>query len=383
MEMKNIKIVGVMDEDPFHYQTWSGSSRYFFNALQGENILLNAISASPSKVHYRIAQILAYSLKRNTWKMKYHLSRYLFNQMTKTAERQMSPYASNFNVILQVGAWYNFTNVAQFQNKLFCSYHDGNLAMQLARPDSVVDKEQHHIVQALEYEQNLYNKLDVIFTMSEWLRRSFITDFHCDPSKVKAVGAGINLDTTGYVSQKEYSSPNVLFVGIDFERKGGLLLLEAFKYVRAEIKNAKLTIIGPELKNLPSYVTCLGRISKKTKEGLAKLQDEYSKASVFVLPSLYEPFGVAFVEAMAHKLPCIGTATCAMPEIISHGVSGYIVPVNDSRALADNMITLLKNSGMAKKFGEEGCKKYIEKYNWECVAKAIKNALEELSTKNA
>lgn len=75
----------------------------------------------------------------------------------------------------------------------------------------------------------------------------------------------------------------------------------------------------------------------------AKLAAYFRDLSFFVLPSLLEPVGTVFVDAFAFKNPCIGTDICAMSEIIDEGNGGYLVPLNDSKALAASMIMILKD----------------------------------------
>jgi glycosyltransferase involved in cell wall biosynthesis len=173
------------------------------------------------------------------------------------------------------------------------------------------------------------------------------------------------------ISERDEDENRVLFVGIAFERKGGKYLLEAFTQVRKEIRNAKLTIIGPKLDRLPEGVECLNYISKFTKQGIDTLLGEYVSSSVFVLPSLYEPFGIAFLEAMAHRLPCVGTNVCAMPEIIDHGVNGFLVPPRDSRSLANCIIGLLKDRKARKEMGDNAYTKYMNNYTWDQVIKKM------------
>ena len=105
--------------------------------------------------------------------------------------------------------------------------------------------------------------------------------------------------------------------------------------------------------------------------------DEYSKATVFVMPSIYEPFGIVFAEAMAHKLPCIGTNNCAMPEIISENKSGFLVPVEDSHILAKRIIEILKTPELAEEMGIYGYEKYRQNFTWGRVAEKIETRIRE------
>ena len=203
------------------------------------------------------------------------------------------------------------------------------------------------------------------------VQSSFVSDFGIDTKKVFPVGAGINLSRILNVEGKAYDNPRILFVGKDFKRKGGEDLMNAFKLVRKEIENAELTIIGPHLGEVPKGVRSLGEISKLTSNGLDQLLNEYKRASVFVLPSLYEPFGIVFAEAMAHRLPCIGTRLCAMPEIIQNGETGFLVPPNDPKALAEKIVLLLKNPEQCRELGNKGYQHYAKNYTWQAVAMQI------------
>ena len=373
--MNNLSLVGVINEDPFDPLTWSGSSRFFFRALKEEGVLVDAISADPGGLCKGIAQIMSFSPKLNEWKRKYHLSTYLFKQMSKRAAKKLMAIQEGFDAILQVGAWYDLLDCKHLQDKFFFSYHDGNLATQLKRPDVSFDLDARYIQKALDFEKRLYNGLDLIFAMSEWLRTSFVEDFGCDPDKVVAVGAGVNLKHIPEIPSKDYSKKNILFIGVDFERKGGRIILDAYKIVKKEIPDATLTIIGPHINNLPDGAVSLGRIMKNNPKGEKKLHQAYLEATIFVMPSFYEPFGIVFGEAMAHKLPCIGTDTCAMPEIIDNGKSGFIVPPGNSKILGNRIIDLFRNEKELQRFGEAGYRKYLDNYTWKRVSQKIANAI--------
>jgi len=370
-KMDDIKAIGIMDEPPFDPLTWSGSSKHLFEAFKGHGVLVDAVSAEANSVSTRLSQLMSFHPNITEWKRRYHLNTFLFNQMSRAVKTQLRQRSEEFNTLIQVGAWYNFSTYDFMKDKILCSYHDGNLAAQIKRTDSRYHLKTGYVRRAFEFEKSVYHGMDLIFPMSEWLRKLFIEDFECDPEKVVSVGAGINLEYVPEIMDKDYSRPNILFIGIDFERKGGKTLLDAFKAVKKEIPEAKLTIIGPELSGLPDGVISFGRIKKTTPDGERRLHDAYLDASLFVMPSHYEPFGIVFAEAMAHKLPCIGTDTCAMPEIIDEGKTGFIVPVDDSRSLAARIIELLKDKKLCEQFGVAGYDKYCAQYTWDRVTHKI------------
>lgn len=372
-----MRIIGVAEEDPLHHKTWSGSSAYFFSALKATGCLVDTVSAQPTPFITRLYQAKNFHPALQSWRFKYHLDVDFYSQMTRVANSRLDALQSNsYDTILQIGALFDLT---RRPGKHTVSYHDGNLASRLNSPYGYPSINQTILDRALKHERQLYQNLDHIFTMSKWLADSFVRDFGVKAAKLTAIGAGINLPHVREIVNKSYDSPNMLFIGKEFERKGGKFLFEAFSQVRQEIPGATLTVIGPELSDLPSGVSCLKYVSKQATGGLSALLDEYARASIFVMPSLYEPFGIVFAEAMAHRLPCIGTRICAMPEIIEDGRTGLLVPPKDSQSLATAMLTLLKSPDMCAQFGAAGYNKYLAQYTWGSVAGKCVDTLKGLS----
>jgi glycosyltransferase involved in cell wall biosynthesis len=362
-----------MDADPFHPATWSGSSRHLFEALRTRGVLAGAVAAQTSRSTQFVHKVLAVQPSVTKWRFKYHLSLRHYRRMTAVARRALLAFTdASYDVILQVGAWYDLTGVT---GKPVASYHDGNLATLLSSPYGHPQISRRVIERTLQYERELYGRIDVILPMSRWLADSFIRDNGVDPRKIVPVGAGVNLPRIQEVGSRDHREPRILFVGRDFERKGGKVLLEAFRQVRHAVPEAELTLIGPTLASAPAGVRCLGYLSKNSDGGLNQLLSEYARATVFVLPSLYEPYGIAFAEAMAHRLPCVGTNICAMPEIIEHGETGFVVPPGDANQLARSLIALLTDPEGARQMGQKGFEKYEREHTWETVAQRMCDAI--------
>lgn len=371
--MRDFKLVGIIDEDPFATHTWSGISPYLFGALQGHGVLHAALSAQPSNLTRLLYKALSVQPSTDRWRFRYHLNLGYYRRMTAAARRHVAALdATKYEVILQIGAWYDMTG---WSGKKVVSYHDGNLATLLASPYGYPPIPKRHTRAALDYERQLYSRLDLIMPMSQWLADSFVRDNGVSANKVVPVGAGVNLPRVRPVEGKDYSAPRILFVGKGFERKGGPVLLRAFARVRREIPAAELTIIGAELPDAPEGVRCLGFVSKSDPAGLEQLLSEYERATVFTMPSLYEPYGIVFAEAMAHRLPCIGTDICAMPEIIRHGETGYVVPVRDEVALARRLIELLRDPLACEQMGNCGYAKYTREHTWNAVTQRMCDAI--------
>jgi glycosyltransferase involved in cell wall biosynthesis len=114
---------------------------------------------------------------------------------------------------------------------------------------------------------------------------------------------------------------------------------------------------------------------------LAELTEQFQKASVFCLPTQLEPFGVALVEAMLHKLPVVATQVGAIPEIVQHGSTGDLVPPGDVGALAETLIRLLKDPERCRNYGEAGYQRASAVYSWQRVGERIRHAVMPLIAK--
>jgi glycosyltransferase involved in cell wall biosynthesis len=179
------------------------------------------------------------------------------------------------------------------------------------------------------------------------------------------------------VPERDFSPPRLLFVGKgDFAGKGGPDLLAAFEAVRAAHPDAELWIVGQQAASAPPPgVRFMGRILRNTPEGEAEIDRLYREATLFVMPSRYEAFGIVFLEAMAYGLPCVASATCAMPEIVADGESGWVVPHGDTARLSEALLALAGDSDAARTMGAAGRRRLEERYTWDAVAGRIVEAV--------
>jgi len=219
-------------------------------------------------------------------------------------------------------------------------------------------------------ERGMYHNATGVFTRSMNIRQSLLQDYGCPPEKVQCVYSGGNLRPTDE-SQRDYQAKRILFVGADWERKGGPELVEAFRIVRQAHPDAKLVIVGSQPRiNLPGCEV-LGPLP------LSAIQPHYEEASIFCLPTHREPFGLAFIEAMAFKLPVVATRIGAIPEFVVEGESGYLVEPGDAEGLAGALARLLEAPDLCRRFGERGYRLTQERYNWENVGKLVRKAVLE------
>lgn len=216
----------------------------------------------------------------------------------------------------------------------------------------------------LALERALYAGATRVFTRSGNVSRTLLTRYGCPAERVVCVGAGSNARVPDAPADRSGTDDvvRILFVGVDWERKGGPELVEAFRRVHARHPEARLRIVGTRPSVDAPGVEVVGRCPVDV------VHDHYAASSIFCLPSRREPFGVAYVEALHHGLPVVGTRIGAVPELVEDGAHGFLVDVGDVDALADRLERLVADAALRRSMGERARRRARERYTWESVA---------------
>ena len=354
-----LRFVGLTLGDPFSPSSRSGVNYNVFSRLKQKSDLVDVFDLDLQGARKAWLALASFSPDRRRWGNKLHQSPRAFRARTCTAEWKLRDLGARYDLIYQDGAMFL---PGQDTRAPFVTYHDSNVVLSSQGGEWAQGAHYRgkNLRETIAQENLVYQRASLIFAMSDWLKRSLIRDFGVAPEKIVTTYAGTNLRSEPF--EKRYDGRTILFVGNDFERKGGPVLLEAFKAVKKEVRDARLIVVGPDLDIRQDGVEVKGRVPDATE--LAKF---FREASLFVLPSAFEPFGIVFVEAFAFKNPCIGTNICAMPEIIEEGKGGFLVPRNDSAALADRILLLLKDEDLSRKMGHYGYEKVRKIFNWDTV----------------
>ncbi len=224
----------------------------------------------------------------------------------------------------------------------------------------------------IELEKQIYQNATLIFIRSSNVRRSLVEDYGCPPDKTVLVYAGSNARVSTVKTKNiDYTQPAILFVGLDWRRKGGPDLLEAFRQVQEKIPRAKLIIVGAEPDLQVPGCEVVGKIPPE------ELDKYYQEASLFCLPTYREPFGVVFIEAMSARLPIVATRVGAIPDFVEQGRNGFMVEPGDIQGLAQALLRLLQNPELCRSFGEHSFELTRNRYSWKVVGTKIRKSIHE------
>jgi glycogen synthase len=232
-----------------------------------------------------------------------------------------------------------------------------------------------------------------VVATSGYMANEIMNIFQVPHDKLAVIPNGIdtkpfdNLEGTDLSDvRSRYALPSeriIFSVGRIVDEKGFQVLADAAPYVLNAVPEAKFIVAGtgPSAESLRARIRenalggkfyYAGFVADGDRDGLLRLSD------VAVFPSLYEPFGIVALEAMAAKAPVVVSNVGGLAEVVHHGETGILVYPNDPRSLAWGIIHTLQHPYWAHNRAEQAYQVVVEKYNWQVIAKATVEMYEKV-----
>lgn len=221
----------------------------------------------------------------------------------------------------------------------------------------------------IDCERDVYRHASACFVRSRHVADSLEADYGFGPERIHFAYAGPNVDAPRARMARPDESSDIVFVGVDWERKGGPVLVEAFGRVHQEFPDATLTVVGCQPRE-EAGMRVVGRVP------LEDVAQYLSSGGIFCLPTRVEPFGIAVIEAMTRGLPVVATNVGAIPDIVEDGESGILVPPDDVEALASALSTLLASPTARRRAGQRAREIADERFTWQAVIGRVSPVLE-------
>jgi glycosyltransferase involved in cell wall biosynthesis len=221
----------------------------------------------------------------------------------------------------------------------------------------------------------------VIFS-SKWATDEARRLYGVGPEKVCAQPMGANWTPTEsseelaqIIQSRDQDELRLLFVGKDWERKGGPLTLEVVRTLRSERSNVRLHIVGgnPDIPaDLQDIVTVHGLLRRGDSIESEKLRQLFLTSHFLIVPTLAECFGVVFAEAHAFCLPAVSRNIHAVPSIIQDGKTGLVLGKNDPvSTYVERILTVAKDRETYLKMAFAARARYEAHLNWQSFAETI------------
>ena len=369
-EKKKSQVIGVAFGRPLAYKTFSGYSRHLFLKLQDLGALLETISTKQIRPRDFLDGCANFTPLRDLKRPKLNVH-WVWNPLTiYRLSQRLQRHLMRFDEaipVLQVGTHVYPLNT---NRKFYCvtdmtvkqAVDEGQFQMDQLQPEERRE--------AINVQKKMFDSYEKIFVLCEWTWKSVVNDYNQSPEKVIVVGAGPNMPQFE-PSGKKYHRKQILFVGYDWIRKGGPLLLDAFRLVRKEIPNVTLNIVGCKPKISEKGVNIIGPLDKSTRLGRTMLKRLYQEGTCFCILPEFDPFPNVLIEAQVTGTPVVSIACGSRPEVVKDGVTGILLKRRDSREVAAALLKILSDANLAREMGLAGQKFVLEKFSWKNVTEKI------------
>ena len=261
---------------------------------------------------------------------------------------------------------------------------------------------------SLWVEKTALEMADAVIAVSGETKRDIERLFNVDPARVRVIHNGIDLDQYRKVDSiaalKRYgidpNKPYLLFVGRITRQKGFQHLIRAIQFMDRDFQIV-LCAAAPDTPGMAEEMKNAVERAKAQRRGIIWIDEMvdqktacelYSQAAIFICPSIYEPFGIINLEAMACETAVVASAVGGIKEVVVDGETGFLIPLdrlNESpfeatnpekfaRDLAARVNELMKNPQLRERFGKAGRKRAEENFSWSTIAAKTKALYETL-----
>jgi starch synthase len=262
---------------------------------------------------------------------------------------------------------------------------------------------------SLWVEKTALEMADAIIAVSGETKRDIEQLFNVDPARVRVIHNGIDLDQYRKVDSiaalKRYgidpNKPYLLFVGRITRQKGFQHLIRAIQFTDRDFQIV-FCAAAPDTPGMAEEMKNAVERAQAQRSGIIWIDEMvdqqtacelYSHAAVFICPSIYEPFGIINLEAMACETAVVASAVGGIKEVVVDGETGFLVPLDQTnespfeatnpekfaRDLAARVNELMRNPQLRERFGKAGRRRAEEKFSWFAIARKTKALYETLT----
>ncbi|MDZ4132332.1 MAG: glycosyltransferase family 4 protein [Dethiobacteria bacterium] len=219
-------------------------------------------------------------------------------------------------------------------------------------------------------QERVIRRLDGLVTVSQAAREANARSFRIPEENIKVIYNGVDTLIFRPLNRKRAANRLLLVTNTEDRKKGVIYLFQAMCSLPPEVtltvvddvKKRNYAYILRQEMGLEDRVTFTGRLSTED------LVEQYNTASVVIVPSVYEGFGLPAAEASACAAPVIASSGGALPEVVADGESGLLVPPMDPDALAEAIRNLLADPDLRERLGRNGRERVQRLFTWEKAA---------------
>ena len=318
--MKNI--IFLSDKDTSDVQAWSGINYHLIQTISKKFKLIDIGKIKISFIFKIYFQLCKYFYKY-IFKKNYLYQRTYFYDLVSSKNIQRKKIV-NFSKTVPILTTSSMLAkcIGNIENNIYI-YIDATYHQMIDYYPEFTNIPKKNIEYGISQELLAFKRAHKIFVASNWTKKSIEKDYGISKEIIEVVGLSSNIDdeTKSIISFNEKVNNNsisILFVGVDWVRKGGDIVIELCDFLIKYGYDIQLSVVGCDIpKNCErSYVKSYGFLSKKVNSEKNILHKLYSDGDILLVPSRYECFGIVYEEAALYGLVPIGNKTGGVPDAI-------------------------------------------------------------------
>jgi glycosyltransferase involved in cell wall biosynthesis len=377
---RQMRVAYVSSVDPRNRLAWSGSHYSIFSALQKNFAAVDVLGPYEPSTAIFFGKAKHFLAKMFGKRYDFRRSRAVSEGYAKYFDERLAE--GNYDLIVAPAA---SAEVARLKTKVPIVYiSDATLKASLNYHKAITDLTATSLRESMETERKALEKSALLMFTTPWAANSAIEGFGIDQKKVVVAPFGANFDEEPSQS-KEYPKEKgpvckLLFIGVNWENKGGPIAINTLRKLRAMGVDAELTVCGcvPPAEFKDENVTVIPFLNKSVRAEREKLYSLYKEASFFILPTRFEAYGLVFCEASAYGVPSLATRTGGVPGVITEGENGFLFePADSGEGYAGKIFELWKDEKQYHRLVSTSREKYENQLNWAAFGNTLIAALEE------
>jgi glycosyltransferase involved in cell wall biosynthesis len=379
-----MKVAYVTEYDAADIKKWSGTGYYIAQSLQNQDISLDCLGPLEEKyaLFFKGKQFFyRYLVKKRYWRDR---EPFILKHYAQQINNQLS--ILNSDIVLSPGT----VPIAYLETeKPIVFWTDATFAALIDFYSKYSNLCQETIENGNKMEKIALERCKLAIYSSDWAAKTAIDHYQIEPSKVKVVPFGANIECNrdfdyikSMVDLRPSKQCNLLFLGVEWFRKGGDIALKVAEELNKQGLSTKLTLVGCQPltdKPLPDFVSSLGYVSKTSTEGLQIIKNLLSESHFLILPSLADCTPIVFCEANSFGVPCLATNVGGIPTIIKNDVNGKTFA---KEASVSDYCTYISNFfsdySHYKSLALSSFNEYQYRLNWSVSGQTVKKLLTEL-----
>lgn len=240
-----------------------------------------------------------------------------------------------------------------------------------------------NIKQGIEIDRRAFEKATHCMLASDWCKQSAMKDYGLNENKITVAPLGANLDVIPAADEIDYNRNrcNLLFLGVEWKRKGGDLALQIFRMLKQKRIEPTLHIVGctPPETIFEKGVTVIPFLDKHKPQDKEKLHQLFLNTDFLLLPTSAEAAGVVFSEASAYGVPSISTRTGGVPTYVQDHVNGLLLsPEANAYDYTDAIMKLYSGITTMQNLRKSSRQLYEQQLNWDVWGKSFEQIINNL-----